>query len=446
MTILPPIRLKYRTHGKALPPRPIRLEIPGWAGDASKMEDGSTPQPWHCNPFVEGVTYGLELLYPYDSECQVINDHGKVRIEWDFAREQAAGVTGREFVQFAPDHYGFNSSLDVQAPPGYVLRIEPHPRCSTDRSGTVPEAIIGNLQTEWWPKMFFVVFKAPLPRHRHIFRKGEGYAQIIVVPQRAAYEIEPMTADEAADRLALETTLTSASEHIAEHTWRDHLGQTFNNKYKVLTRIFHSGGVEAVREAICSGMTELTSLLPAEATVEDALAAAREQHRAGRSAEARAICYKLLEQDPNLGDALHLLAASALQAQSPLLAVECLQKAVAAHPSSDRYLNDLGLAWLAAGCAEEALRAFEQARQLRPDRADVVANLAEALASSGRLDQALAAVERAYAIAPANPIVCFRAGAIYERLGRVPDARRMYAEALEAQPNFTEARRCLERL
>ena len=76
---MPPFPLKYRTFGKGLPPRPIRLEIPGWAGDTSKMEDGSVPQPWHCNPFVEVSTYGLELIYPYDAECHVANRSRKRR-------------------------------------------------------------------------------------------------------------------------------------------------------------------------------------------------------------------------------------------------------------------------------------------------------------------------------------------------------------------------------
>jgi Flp pilus assembly protein TadD len=438
--------LKYRTAGKGLPPQPIRLDIPGWAGTAAKMEDGSVPQPWHCNPFVEGSTYGLELIYPYETACHVINDGGAVRIEWDYARERDSGVSGNEFVQFAPNHYGFNTSLDLQAPAGHVLRLEPHPRYFTDRTGTTPCPIIGNLQTEWWPKLFFVAFTAPLTGQRHIFRRGEPYAQIIVVPERASYGIQPMTAEEEDDRLSLEARLSSATDYVAEHSWTDHRGQPFNNKYKVLTRIFHSGGVAAVRRAILSGEQQLYAALPADATVEQALETARKLHQSGQFAESRAICYELLNRDPKLGDALHLLAASALAAQSPMLAVECLAKAVAAHPNSDRYFNDLGIAWLAAGRPDEAARAFERASQLQPRRPDVMANLAEALAQCGRLAEAEAAIERACAMAPAHPVVCFRAAAVHERAGRREQARHYYAQALLAQPNFAEARRRLDAL
>ncbi len=236
------IHLKYRTAHSGRPPQPIRLEIPGWAGDASKMQSGNVPQPWHCNPFVEGSTYGLELIYPYESECHIVNDGGEVRIEWDYVRDRAAGASGGEFVRFAPKHYLFNTHLDLQAPPDHVLRFEPHPRFFTDETGTVPCPIIGNLQTEWWPKLFFVAFKAPLVGQRHIFRKGEPYAQVIVVPRRVTYEIETMTADEAQKRSDLEATMVNAQLHIAEHGWHDNTGYEFNDKYKVLGAYFTCKG------------------------------------------------------------------------------------------------------------------------------------------------------------------------------------------------------------
>ena len=370
------IHLKYRTYGKGLPPRPIRLEIPGWAGDSSKMENGSVPQPWHCNPFVEGSTYGIELMYPYEEECQVINDGGEVRIEWNYARERDAGLSGGEFIRFAPKHYLFNTSLDLQAPPGHVLRLEPHPRFFTDETGTMPIPIIGNLQTEWWPKLFFVAFKAPLPGQRHIFRRGLPYAQIIVVPHRVVYEIERMTLDEAAERSALESTLVGAQTYIAEHRWHDHTGQTFNDKYKLLSRIFHMHGAEAVKEAIRTGMQDMSSVLPANVTVEEALAKAREYHRESRFAESRAICYHILDREPTNGEALHILAASAMHAKLPLLAVEFLAKAVEFHPQSARYWTDLGTAWLAAGRADEAKRMYARALAINPDFTEAQRRLA----------------------------------------------------------------------
>src|SRR5215218_6700537 len=130
--------IKYSAPSERIvPPRRIRVEVPGWAGAADqRMEDGAEVQPWHCLPFVEGATYGLELVYPHEQECRVINERGKVRFEWDFYSEpEGSGVTGGEFITFfpkdSPGQYLFNTRMDVQAPPGHVLRIEPHPRFFT---------------------------------------------------------------------------------------------------------------------------------------------------------------------------------------------------------------------------------------------------------------------------------------------------------------------------
>jgi len=193
--------IKYSTASRARPPQRIKLQVPGWGGDVSqKMVDGSDVQPWHCQPFVDGSTYGLELIYQHEQECHIVNDGPAVRIEWDFYKKPGGDVTGGEFLTFsptkAPQQYLFSTRIDIVAPPDYVARIEPHPRFFTDTTGTCPVAIIANVETQWWAKWFFVVFKVPPPGQRHIFRKGEPFAQVIFVPQRVKYDVVPMTLDE----------------------------------------------------------------------------------------------------------------------------------------------------------------------------------------------------------------------------------------------------------
>ena len=116
------------------------MKAGGWGGAPDPMADGSHPQPWHCLPFVDASTYGLELVYPYETECRVVNENGAVRFDWDPAREPGGILSGGEFMFFnakgAPEYYLFNTRLDVQAPPGHVLRTEPHPHYFTDGTGT----------------------------------------------------------------------------------------------------------------------------------------------------------------------------------------------------------------------------------------------------------------------------------------------------------------------
>ena len=55
------------------------------------------------------------------------------------------------------------------------------PQSSTDPTDTVPIAVPALLR-EWWPMMFFLVFKSPAEGRTHIFRANEPFAQFTVIP------------------------------------------------------------------------------------------------------------------------------------------------------------------------------------------------------------------------------------------------------------------------
>jgi hypothetical protein len=63
----------------------------------------------------------------------------------------------------------------------------------------VPVAVTALIRN-WWPMVFFCVFKAPAERRTHIFRANEPFAQIIVIPEESSFELEPMSEEEAAER------------------------------------------------------------------------------------------------------------------------------------------------------------------------------------------------------------------------------------------------------
>lgn len=242
----PELELRYRASPGAPPPRRIRLEIPGWAGADEPPADGATAQPWHCQPFVEGATYGLELVYPFRSECRVHNHGGELRFEGGLAAEmQAAGVQF-PFGVFAPGHYGMNTALDLLPPPGYALRLGPHPRCFTDDSGEAPLALPGHLQRFWTAK-FFAVFRAPPLGASHVFRPGEPYAQLLLVRVGEAYRVVEMDAEQARDRATQARQVKELSFLVSRRLWKSSTGIWFGDKYKQLMRIFRRGGLDGVR-------------------------------------------------------------------------------------------------------------------------------------------------------------------------------------------------------
>jgi hypothetical protein len=276
------IEVRFRTWYKGLPPQPIKLKIPGWAGDSHDHSDGAKPQPWHCPPFVDGSTYGLELLYPFKSECKVVNDGGVVKFEGDFSSEQTEGIKWPPFDVFAPGHYGFTSSLDIVGPPGYIIRVEPHPRYYTDTTWTCPCAVPGHIQSEWWSRIFFVVFKSPPPGNYHIFRYKEPYAQILILPKRVSYDICPMDYEETKARNNLDNLINHADKTLADNNWVDHEGHHFNDKYKVLGRVYAKGGQPAF-----------------EAFIKDKAAEHDQTTKAKMDASSKRMKRRLITVDPN---------------------------------------------------------------------------------------------------------------------------------------------------
>jgi len=244
------IKLKCRSWFKGSLPKQIKLEIPGWAGEPNNHESGDKPQPWHCPPFVEGSTYGLELYYPFDTECHVKNVNGKIVFEGDFTQEnqQCHGVTLPPFVAFSDNHFGMTSALDIRVPEDYVLRTEPHPRFYTDTTNTVPCCVPGHIQTSWWPKIFFVVFKSPNIGQTIIFKKDQPFGQILILPKKVTYEIQEMDQEEIYERGLLDSILEKNISKIAKNRWRDSKGYSFSDKYKQLSTLVAKEGYQKMKE------------------------------------------------------------------------------------------------------------------------------------------------------------------------------------------------------
>ena len=91
-------------------------------------------------------------------------------------------------VAYAQIPPGLDKGHRILLEKGFAIRTEPHPRFYTDRTDTVPIAVPA-LVRNWWPMMFFTVFKAPAEGRTHIFRPNEPFAQIIVIPEEASFEL-----------------------------------------------------------------------------------------------------------------------------------------------------------------------------------------------------------------------------------------------------------------
>lgn len=153
--------VKYRFHGHRPPPQLIKLPVPGWGGEAQPRADGKHEQPWHCTPFSESARYGMELLYPYAQELRVCSRGGQVALEAEWGDPPDPDMMWPPFRSFGEDYYSCQLSLDLLPPTGWAVRTEPHPRFYTDPTNTTPLAVPALIRSDWWPMIFFCIFKAP---------------------------------------------------------------------------------------------------------------------------------------------------------------------------------------------------------------------------------------------------------------------------------------------
>ena len=240
------IPVEYRTWHIGQPPRRIKLDIGGWAGENTWKK----PQAWHCKPFTDASTYAMELIYPWETTCEVTcDDKGKCKFHGDFSKEKPQGSeeSWEPFGAFAPWHFGFVSMIDIKTQPGYGLMVQPHPRVYSDRNGTTPVAVPGILEMDWWPEIFFIVFKAPLPGFKLIFKKDDPVASFMVVPKNIKYDITEMPAETKDVRESRQSKLEQSWNHMCTRVFYCEDGQEFfDNKYKVLSNIAKRDGLEAV--------------------------------------------------------------------------------------------------------------------------------------------------------------------------------------------------------
>ena len=188
-------------------------------------------------PFSEGARYGVEILYPFEQELRVRTVRGRVKLDADWGPPPGDGLMWPPFRPFGEAFYSYQIVLDLKPPPGWAVRLEPHPRFYADTTSTVPIAVPALVRTAWWPLMFFVIFKAPPKGVTHVFRKGEGFAQAIVIPEEPDLEVEEMGEEEGAERELQARRIRDSRPTLSEGTrWVSSTNTEFDGTYRHMLR------------------------------------------------------------------------------------------------------------------------------------------------------------------------------------------------------------------
>ncbi|MFT7671372.1 MAG: hypothetical protein ACI8X5_004090 [Planctomycetota bacterium] len=115
-------------------------------------------------------------------------------------------------------------------------------------------------------------------------------------------------------------------------------------------------------------------------------------------------------------------------------ALVCADRLVAGHPKNANARNERGTCFRLVGQPEKAMIEFRVARQLVPDSAGIVANIAGCLIDLGEYEKALRAFLKALELQPDFAPVLAEIGTTYQRLGNLTKAIDYYSMAVAKNP------------
>jgi len=170
-------------------------------------------------------------------------------------------------------------------------------------------------------------------------------------------------------------------------------------------------------------------------TLEQALAL----HQMGRLAEAEQLYKRILQQEPDHIDALHLLGMAALQAGQKERGARLLEKVIRVRPDIAAAHSNRGVALRDLGRLAEAVASYDKAIALAPDFAEAHNNRGVALADLGRFAEAIASCDRAIALKPDYAEAHNNRGNALRGLDRFEEAVASYERAIALNPRSAEA-------
>jgi Flp pilus assembly protein TadD len=177
------------------------------------------------------------------------------------------------------------------------------------------------------------------------------------------------------------------------------------------------------------------SLTKHEPTFSDAVRC----YQVGGLQQAEAICRRILDGQPQHGDALDLLGVVSHRKGESGAALACFARAITVNARNPMYRNHKGVVHKDRGELVEATTCFREALQLDPKYAEAHNNLGAALEGQGKMIEALAHYREAVRLKPDFVEAHNNLGFALQDRGEIAEGLAHYREALRLRPTFAEA-------
>jgi tetratricopeptide (TPR) repeat protein len=173
--------------------------------------------------------------------------------------------------------------------------------------------------------------------------------------------------------------------------------------------------------------------------VGEALALVERYRSEGQLKEAEAICRRILEVQPNLPEAAHLLALIAHQNGKLADAIEHLRCAIKIAPEVALFHANLAEMLRLSGAPERAAEEARRALDIEPDMPLALSNLGVVLYELGKYEDAAQTQRRAIAANPNFADAHTNLGNALYSLKQFDEAISAYNRAIELRPNYADA-------
>lgn len=170
-----------------------------------------------------------------------------------------------------------------------------------------------------------------------------------------------------------------------------------------------------------------------------ALRSATELTARGRSAEARAICERLLKHNPKDAEIHNLAGVVAIAEKRQKDALQHFQHAVNQEPNNVGYLNNLGRIYMKFDRVELAIPVYMRIAKLDPQYTSAIIAIGEFFEKMGRADRGLPYLEKFIAAKPDNNDALLMYGRMLESVGRHDDAEEVYLRLEKSPEHFVPA-------
>jgi predicted O-linked N-acetylglucosamine transferase (SPINDLY family) len=162
-------------------------------------------------------------------------------------------------------------------------------------------------------------------------------------------------------------------------------------------------------------------------------------HQQGRIEDARLLCQRSLQHQPQHFGALHLLGVIAGQSNHPELAAALIAEALKIDPQNIAAHNNYGNALCQLNRHEAAVESYDRAIALEPHYTDALYNRGNALRALALYEPAVASYEKVIALSPNHAAAHYNRGNALVALGQREAAIASFDLAIAHSPNSAEA-------